>query len=160
MARPSRSSRRSAILRRNHLSQSAAQSAYGAEIGANSRNLRVTGTNNQPVSSLSEADTRQFSFPKREGERRRFPMNAQGFRAQAQRCRDLSLIAARPEVREQLREWVDDFEAEAEAAEEGPKLLRTAAEEMRSLAERDSLELRRMAADLESAADKILERAV
>jgi hypothetical protein len=29
---------------------------------------------------------------------------------------------------------------------------------MRSLAERDSLELRRMAADLESAADKILER--
>jgi hypothetical protein len=107
---------------------------------------------------------------KREGERRRFAMDAQEFRAQAQRCRDLSLIAARLEVREQLREWVDDFEAEAEAAEgrhpqmhddrsdEGPKFLRAAAEEMRSLAERDSLELRRMAADLESAADKILER--
>ena len=35
----------------------------------------------------------------------------------AQRCRDLSQIAALSEVREQLREWVDDFEAEAEAVE-------------------------------------------
>jgi|HubBroStandDraft_4_1064222.scaffolds.fasta_scaffold546457_2 HPt (histidine-containing phosphotransfer) domain-containing protein len=97
-------------------------------------------------------------------------MDAQGFRALAQRCHDLGQIAAGLEVREQLHEWVDDLEAEAEAAEgrhpqmhddrsdEGPKFLRTAAEEMRSLAERDSLELRRMAADLESAADKILER--
>jgi hypothetical protein len=44
-------------------------------------------------------------------------MDALGFRALAQRCRDLSRIAARSEVREQLREWVDDFEAEAEAVE-------------------------------------------
>jgi hypothetical protein len=44
-------------------------------------------------------------------------MDAQWFRALAQRCRDLSLIAARLEVREQLREWVDDFEAEAETVE-------------------------------------------
>jgi hypothetical protein len=42
---------------------------------------------------------------------------------------------------------------------EGPKFLRAAAEEMRSLADRDSLELRRMATDLESAAEKIMERA-
>ena len=44
-------------------------------------------------------------------------MDAQAFRALAQRCRDLIQIATRSEVREQLREWVDDFEAEAEAAE-------------------------------------------
>jgi hypothetical protein len=44
-------------------------------------------------------------------------MNAQNFRALAQRCRKLSQIATRSEVRVQLRQWVDDFEAEAEAAE-------------------------------------------
>ena len=44
-------------------------------------------------------------------------MDARGFRALAQRCRDLSQIAARLELREQLREWVDDLEAEAEAAD-------------------------------------------
>ena len=58
-----------------------------------------------------------FCSLQREGERQRFPMDAQGFRALAQRCRDLSQIATLSEVREQLREWVDDFEAEAEAAE-------------------------------------------
>jgi hypothetical protein len=46
-----------------------------------------------------------------------FPMDAQGFRALAQRCRELSQITARSEVREQLREWIEDFEAEAKAAE-------------------------------------------
>ena len=44
-------------------------------------------------------------------------MDAQHFRALAQRCRDLLLIATRSEVKEQLREWIDDFEAEAEAME-------------------------------------------
>jgi hypothetical protein len=44
-------------------------------------------------------------------------MNAQEFRAQAQRCRELSVVAVRSEVREQLRQWVDDFEAEAKALE-------------------------------------------
>ena len=44
-------------------------------------------------------------------------MDAQEYRAQAQRCRKLSRIAVRSEVREQLRQWVDDFEAEAEAVE-------------------------------------------
>ena len=44
-------------------------------------------------------------------------MDAQDFRAMAQRCRDLLLIAVRPEVKEQLRQWVDDFENEAEAME-------------------------------------------
>ena len=49
-------------------------------------------------------------------------MDAQGFRAQAQRCRELSRVAIRSEVKEQLRQWVDDFEAEAEAlACEDPK---------------------------------------
>jgi hypothetical protein len=44
-------------------------------------------------------------------------MDAQAFRALARRCRELSRIAARSEVREQLRQWVDDFEAEAKAVE-------------------------------------------
>jgi hypothetical protein len=44
-------------------------------------------------------------------------MDAQDFRALAQRCRDLLRIAVRPEVKEQLRQWVDDFEDEAEATE-------------------------------------------
>jgi hypothetical protein len=35
----------------------------------------------------------------------------------AQRCRDLLRVAVRSEVKEQLREWVDDFEREAEATE-------------------------------------------
>ena len=36
----------------------------------------------------------------------------------AQRCRDLLRIAVRPEVKEQLCEWVEDFEAEAKALED------------------------------------------
>ena len=44
-------------------------------------------------------------------------MDAEDFRAKAQRCRDLMRIAVRQEVRDQLREWADDFEAEAEAVE-------------------------------------------
>ncbi len=44
-------------------------------------------------------------------------MDAQGFRALAQRCRDLSQIATGLEVRKQLHEWVADLEAEAEAVE-------------------------------------------
>ena len=47
-------------------------------------------------------------------------MDAQGFRSLAQRCRELSQIAAGLDVREQLREWIDDFEAEAKAAEGRP----------------------------------------
>ena len=45
-------------------------------------------------------------------------MDAQQFRALADRCRELSRIAVRDDVRDQLREWVHDFEAEAEAAEQ------------------------------------------
>jgi HPt (histidine-containing phosphotransfer) domain-containing protein len=44
-------------------------------------------------------------------------MDAQDLRALAQRCHKLSQTAARLETREQLREWIDDFEAEAKAAE-------------------------------------------
>ena len=52
-------------------------------------------------------------------------MDAQQFRALADRCRELSRIAVRDDVRDQLREWVHDFEAEAEAAEKSrtPRLL-------------------------------------
>jgi hypothetical protein len=44
-------------------------------------------------------------------------MDAQDFRGLAQRCRELLRIAVRPVVKEQLRQWVDDFEDEAEAIE-------------------------------------------
>jgi|HubBroStandDraft_3_1064219.scaffolds.fasta_scaffold1400426_1 hypothetical protein len=46
-------------------------------------------------------------------------MDAQDFRTLAQQCRELSWIAARSEseVRELLREWIEDFEAEAEVME-------------------------------------------
>jgi hypothetical protein len=43
-------------------------------------------------------------------------MDSEDFRAMAQRCRDLLRIAVRPEVKEQLRQWAEDFEDEAEAA--------------------------------------------
>ena len=44
-------------------------------------------------------------------------MNAGDFRALAERCRELSRVAVRDDVRRQLRQWEDDFEAKAEAAE-------------------------------------------
>ena len=44
-------------------------------------------------------------------------MNAREFRDMAERCRELQRIAAGDEVREQLRQWAVDFEAEAAAAE-------------------------------------------
>jgi hypothetical protein len=44
-------------------------------------------------------------------------MNAQEFRSMADRCRELLRIAVRDEVRQQLRQWAGDFDAEAEAVE-------------------------------------------
>jgi hypothetical protein len=44
-------------------------------------------------------------------------MDAHDMRALAQRCRELSRIATDPEIKEQLVEWIDDFETEAEAIE-------------------------------------------
>jgi len=44
-------------------------------------------------------------------------MNAQEFRAIAERCRELQRVAVRDDVRDQLRQWAEDFEAEAEAVE-------------------------------------------
>jgi hypothetical protein len=65
---------------------------------------------------LSDADARQFLFSKRKGGRKATVcVNAQDSRALAQRCRDLLRIAVRSEVKEQLRQWVDDFEDEAAA---------------------------------------------
>ena len=45
-------------------------------------------------------------------------MDAAGFRALADRCRELTRVAVRDDVRRQLRQWSEDFEAEADAAEE------------------------------------------
>jgi hypothetical protein len=44
-------------------------------------------------------------------------MNAQGFRALAERCRELQRVAVRDDIREQLRQWAIDFDAEADAIE-------------------------------------------
>ena len=45
--------------------------------------------------------------------------HAQDLRAKAQRCRDLLRTAVRPDVRDQLREWAKDFDAEAEQPKTG-----------------------------------------
>jgi len=42
-------------------------------------------------------------------------VNAREFRAMADRCRELLRVAGRDDVREQLRQWADDFDDEAEA---------------------------------------------
>ena len=47
-------------------------------------------------------------------------MTADDLRAKAQRCRDLLRVAVRQEVRDQLREWAEDFDEEAEAIESHP----------------------------------------
>ena len=44
-------------------------------------------------------------------------MNAQKLHALADRCRKLVCVAVRDDVREQLRQWVLDVEAEADAAD-------------------------------------------
>ena len=45
-------------------------------------------------------------------------MDEQEFRAMADRCRELMRIAVRDEVREQLRQWAEDFDAEADDLEQ------------------------------------------
>jgi hypothetical protein len=45
-------------------------------------------------------------------------MNAREFRAIAERCRELERVAVRDDIREQLRQWAEDFEAEAETVQE------------------------------------------
>ena len=44
-------------------------------------------------------------------------VNARDFRAMADRCRELERVAVRDDVRQQLRHWAADFDAEAEAVE-------------------------------------------
>ena len=66
---------------------------------------------------MLETANRQFSFILQRGRKVTVSVDAQDFRALAQRCRDLLQIAVRSEVKEQLRQWVDDFEDEAEALE-------------------------------------------
>ena len=43
--------------------------------------------------------------------------DAEELREKAQRCRELLRIAERQELRDQLRQWADDFDEEAEALE-------------------------------------------
>jgi hypothetical protein len=45
------------------------------------------------------------------------PVDAQDLREKALRCRELLRTAVKQEVKDQLLEWADDFEAEAEAIE-------------------------------------------
>jgi hypothetical protein len=47
-------------------------------------------------------------------------MNAREFRSMAERCRELQRVAVRDDVREQLRQWAEDFEAEAETVDKAP----------------------------------------
>ena len=45
-------------------------------------------------------------------------MDAERFQALAERCRELSRVAERDDIRLQLRQWVEEFETEAETAAE------------------------------------------
>ena len=51
-------------------------------------------------------------------------MDAGRLRALASRCRDLARVAIRDDIRRQLREWTDEFEAEAKAKERATALSR------------------------------------
>ena len=53
--------------------------------------------------------------------------DASFFREKAQRCRELAEIAIRPEVREQLRVWAEEFAGLAQAADQvtSPSALKT-----------------------------------
>jgi hypothetical protein len=46
-------------------------------------------------------------------------MTAKTLRARADRCRELLRVAVRDDIREQLRQWADDFDDEADALERG-----------------------------------------
>jgi hypothetical protein len=50
-------------------------------------------------------------------------MDANGFRALADRCRELELarVAVKDDIRRQLREWIGECEAEAEVAEKAER---------------------------------------
>ena len=45
------------------------------------------------------------------------PVDAQDLRDKAQHCRDLLRVAVGHDVRDQLREWAEDFETDADAIE-------------------------------------------
>jgi hypothetical protein len=48
-------------------------------------------------------------------------MDARTLRSRAERCRGLLRLAGRDDTREQLRQWADEFDEEAEALERGPR---------------------------------------
>lgn len=49
-------------------------------------------------------------------------MHIKEFRAMADRCRELHRAAVRDDIREQLRQWAEDFDAEADALEKASDL--------------------------------------
>ena len=51
-------------------------------------------------------------------------MGGHQFRALADRCRELERVAVRDDIREQLRQWAIDFEAEADAADKAERFRR------------------------------------
>lgn len=52
-------------------------------------------------------------------------MEIDDYRAMAERCRDLLRVAVRDDIREQLRRWAEDFDAEADALEHAADMRRT-----------------------------------
>ena len=46
-------------------------------------------------------------------------MDPKTLRARADRCRELLRVAVRDDIREQLRQWADEFDDEADALERG-----------------------------------------
>jgi hypothetical protein len=80
--------------------------------------LEATNPRELAVSSISDADLRQFLLPKDKRKASEgVSVDAQDMRVRAQRCRDLLRIAVRQEVRDQLREWAEEFDEAAEAME-------------------------------------------
>lgn len=55
-------------------------------------------------------------------------MDAQRFRELANRCREPARVAEKDDIREQLRQWTIEFEAEAKAAEKPSRFTTRAGE--------------------------------
>ena len=78
------------------------------------------GNKHSVIRRFVDSGTRYPSIfvPRRvRGRKAALTVDVEDFWALAQRCRDLLRVATRSEVKEQLRQWIDDFEDEAEAME-------------------------------------------
>ena len=69
------------------------------------------------MTRYGEYEGRSARFANGGGRKAVISVDAQNLRARAQRCWELLRLAVKPEVKEQLREWAKDFEAEAAAQE-------------------------------------------